>query len=526
MQYRFEMLENEHWWGGTVASGACPLTKDSHYHQDFLLDCDNQTMPMFLSNLGRCIWSENPFKVDVEDGVFVMEGEDITLDVLGTNLREAYREAQKRHFPCDGRQLPDPFFRTAQYNTWMEFTYYPTQEGVLQFAQGWLDHGYPPGVFIIDEGWHGRYGTWEFDFARFPDPKGMVEKLHEMGFTVLLWITPFVCPDGPAFVRSLRPLKGTDPEMAQHLYMRRKGAENCEEEEDKVAIIRWWNGYGAVLNLDNPWDAKFLDDQLQHLMRDYGVDGFKFDGGTPQIYHPSNVVNGEFDCDLTPHELNQAWNRFGSRYAFHEYKDTYRGGGKNGIQRLRDKHPTWDGIGINLLVPCAITCGLIGHPFVCPDMVGGGEWAFRFLPGFERDEELFVRMAQCSALFPMIQFSWAPWTCLNEENQRACLSAAQLHQQMAGEIMALVRAAEQTGEPILRTLEYNDPHKGFAGITDEFMLGEDILAAPVVTKGTRERVVHFPEGKWQAPDGCVYEGGTSPVLPCPLDTLLWFRRVQ
>ena len=81
MQYRFEMLENEHWWGGTVASGACPLTASSEYHQDFRIDCDNQTMPMFLSDQGRCIWSENPFKVDVADGCFVMEGEDITIEI-------------------------------------------------------------------------------------------------------------------------------------------------------------------------------------------------------------------------------------------------------------------------------------------------------------------------------------------------------------------------------------------------------------------------------------------------------------
>ena len=526
MRYVFEMLENEHWWGGTVASGACPLTAASEYHQDFLLDCDNQTMPLFLSDKGRCIWSENPFKVDVENGRFVMEGKDITLETLGSCLRDAYREAQKRYFPCDGTKLPEEFFRTAQYNTWMEFTYYPTQEGVLKYAQGWLDHGYPPGIFIIDEGWHGRYGVWEFDLARFPDPKGMVDKLHEMGFIVLLWVTPFVCPDGPDFVRSLRPLKGTDPEMAKHLYMRVKNGDTSEDEHGDVAIIRWWNGFGAVLNLDNPWDAKFLDDKLQRLIREYGVDGFKFDGGTPAIYHPSKVVNGTFDTEVTPHELNQAWNEFGRRYAYHEYKDTYKGGGKNCIQRLRDKHPTWDGLGINLLVPCAVTCGLIGHPFVCPDMVGGGEWTYRFMNDFVLDEEVFVRMAQCSALFPMVQFSWAPWTCLNEENQKAVVAAARLHQEMAEEILSLVHESETSGEPILRTLEYNDPHKGYAGITDEFMLGEDILVAPVITKGTYKRRVFFPQGRWQDADGTVYEGSSSAVLSSPLDKLLWFRRVE
>lgn len=524
MQYRFEMLENEYWWGGTVGSDACPLTAASDYHQDFYHRCSNQTMPLFLSNMGRCIWSDHPFKVDVVNGVFEMEGEEITLETLGSNLREAYQEAQKRHFPCDGRMLPEAFFTTAQYNTWMEFTYYPTQQGVLEFAQGWLDHGYPPGIFIIDEGWHGRYGVWEFDPARFPDPKAMVDKLHEMGFKVLLWVVPYVCADGPDFVRSLRPLKGTDPEMAKNLYLRVKGKENYED--NNVALIHWWNGYSAALNLANPWDAKFLDDKLQHLIKDYGVDGFKFDGGTPHDYHNDNVANGEFDTTMTAHDLNQAWNEFGRRYPYHEYKDTYKGGGKNCIQRLRDKHPTWDGPGINMLIPCALTCGLVGHPFVCPDMVGGGEWTFRFLPGFEMDEELFVRMAQCSALFPMMQFSWSPWTCLNEENQKAVVEAAKLHQDLADEILALVHESEKSGEPIMRTLEYNDPHKGYAGIVDEFMLGEKLLAAPVVTKGAFERKVVFPAGRWQDTDGNIYEGGTAPVLAAPLNKLLWFRKID
>lgn len=521
MLYCFEMLENEHWWGGTVASSACPLTAVSEYHEDFRIDCGNQTMPMFLSDFGRCIWSEKPFKVDVAQGKFVMEGEEITLETLGGTLKEAYLEAQKRYFPCDQKLLPEDFFKTAQYNTWMEFTYYPTQEGVLNFAREWLNHGYPPGVFIIDEGWHGRYGVWEFDMARFPDPKGMVDELHSMGFIVLLWVVPFVCPDGPDFVRSLRPLKGTDPEMAKHLYMRVEG-----DDPNNIAIVRWWNGASAILNPANEWDAKYLDGRLQYLMKEYGVDGFKFDGGSPHTYVDNNVINGSFACKMSPQELNQAWNEFGRRYRYHEYKDTYGGGGKNCIQRLRDKHPTWDGMGINQLIPCAITCGLIGHPFICPDMIGGGEWSFRFLPGFEMDEELFVRMAQCSALFPMMQFSWSPWSCLNEENQKCCLAAAELHQQLADEILALVHEAEQSGEPILRTLEYNDPHKGYASVTDEFMLGDRLLAAPVLTKGTRERKVLFPAGRWQAPDGTVYEGNTECVLPAPLDKLLWFRKVE
>ncbi len=518
MKTTIAMLKDEYWWGGTVASDKCPLSASSEYHEDFRVECGNQTMPFFVSNEGRYIWSDDPFKVDVSNGVFELEGEKIELVQAGHTLREAYTAAQKAHFPADGKHLPEEFFATAQYNTWMEFTYYPTQEGVLDFARKYVENGFAPGIFIIDEGWHGRYGTWEFDLYRFPDPKGMVDALHNMGYKVLLWVVPYVCPDGVNFVRSLRPLVGTDPEMAKHLYMRNKDGE--------VAIGRWWNGFSATLNFANPYDAKFLDDQLQHLMKDYGVDGFKFDGGTVARYLSTNVINGEYDTEMTGHELNVAWNEFGRRYKFHEYKDTYLGGGKNGIQRLRDKGHRWAGDGINQLVTCALTCGLIGHPFICPDMIGGGEWTFNYMPGFKIDEELFVRMAQASALFPMMQFSWAPWKALSAENMQLCVAAAKLHQKLAPEINELVRRSEQSGEPVMRTLEYVDPHQGFAAITDEFLLGDDILSAPVVTKGARERKVAFPQGRWSDEGGNVYEGGKRYSLKAPLEKLLWFRRVK
>jgi len=521
MQYSFPMLPGEYWWGGTTANSNCPLHQDSEYYEnfiDFSTSASNQAMPFFVSSHGRYIWSDHPFQVDVSKGEFTLEGQDIQLIQAGNTLREAYLAASRAHFPCDQKELPEEFFKTAQYNTWMEFTYYPTQEGVLAFARNYLKNGFAPGIFIIDEGWHGRYGDWEFDFARFPDPKKMVDELHEMGFKVLLWVVPYVCADGVKFVCSLRPLVGTDPEMAKHVYMR--------NENNDVAIIRWWNGYSAILDMHNPWDQRFLDDQLQHLMKDYGIDGFKFDGGSVGSYKPKNVINGSFATDKTPHELNQAWNQFGSRYPFHEYKDSYLRGGHNAIQRLRDKGHRWEGNGINQLLPCALTCGLIGHPFICPDMIGGGEWSYNYLPGFQIDEELFVRMAQCSALFPMMQFSWAPWKALSAENMAICVEAAQLHQRMAGEILSLVKEAEKTGEPILRTLEYNDPHQGYAKITDQFMLGEDILVAPVVTKGTRERLVAFPQGCWEDENGRRYQGRTEKWMAAPLEKLLWFKRIK
>ena len=61
-------------------------------------------------------------------------------------------------------------------------------------------------------------------------------------------------------------------------------------------------------------------------------------------------------------------------------------------------------------------------------------------------------------------------------------------------------------------------------ITDQFMLGEDILVCPSVTKGCFERDVVLPCGSWKDDDGTVYEGGQTLRLKSPIEKLLYFTK--
>ena len=77
MVYTFDFLENEVWWGGSTNYGTqMPIGKASTYCQDFRVDASNQTMPFFVSNKGRYIWSEYTFKAEVKDVKFCFDGED------------------------------------------------------------------------------------------------------------------------------------------------------------------------------------------------------------------------------------------------------------------------------------------------------------------------------------------------------------------------------------------------------------------------------------------------------------------
>lgn len=513
MNYLFKINEGEYWWGGSSNDGTkMPFDKSSNVINDFRLVSENQSMPMFLSSQGRCIWSDDPFKITIKNGEIIIEGKDVTLEVFGSTLRDAYIGAMKKHFPFNENSLPEEFFKTPQYNTWMQLTYFQSQDGVLEYARDILKNGFKPGVLMIDEGWQKDYGNWTFDLCKFPDPKGMVDELHEMGFKVMLWVVPYVSCDGLFFINhTVETLK--NEAYTEDLFLRDKDGE--------ILICHWWNGYSAILDFTKEQDRLFMDKQLKALMNDVGIDGFKFDGGTLEDYTGVTSVNKSVNGDFTPAERNIAWNEFGANYTYHEYKDSFKAGGKCTVQRLRDKLHTWGCGGLSELVPNAIVQGLLGYPFVCPDMVGGGEWLAkaRKMPV---DMELFVRMAECSALFPMMQFSWAPWDALDKSHLGYVKQAHDLHIEFSDKILSFVKSAAKTGEPILRNLEYNYPGRGFEKVTDEFMLGEEILVAPIVEKGQKTRTLKLPEGDWRGYDGKNYIGGKTYKINVTLADLPYF----
>ena len=104
---------------------------------------------------------------------------------------------------------------------------------------------------MIDDNWQDRYGTWKFDCEKFSDPKGMIEKLHSMGFKVMLWIVPFISSDSPVY----RELE------------RKKLLIFADRTKTKPAKIEWWNGVSALVDLSNPEGRKWFKDQLHNLVK-------------------------------------------------------------------------------------------------------------------------------------------------------------------------------------------------------------------------------------------------------------------
>lgn len=502
----------EYWWGGISSVGhSTPYDATTVVSYDLWGDCKgNQAQPVLLSNKGRYICSEEPIKYTFNIGNLTVTARNgvINSGKAGKNLKDAYKFVSQKYFPSNGKIPEELLFTKPQYNTWIELMYDQNEKDILKYAQDIINNGYPPGVLMIDDNWQEDYGTWEFSSRRFTDPKGMIKKLHDMGFQVMLWVCPFVSPDSEVFrYLAKEGMLILEPQQTKDIIW--------ANTSDKAAMIRWWNGISACLDLSNPKTQKWFKERLDYLVNEFGVDGYKFDAGDPEFY-TNNVVSF---IPGNPNNQTAYFAELGLHYPLNEYRASWKMAGLPLVQRLRDKGHNWKDL--QKLIPDQMSQSVMGYAYTCPDMIGGGEFG-SFLNSKTIDEELVVRSAQVHALMPMMQFSVAPWRVLSKENEAICLEMARLHEKMGPLILKLAKEASVTGEPIVKPMAYVFPEGGFETIKDQFMLGDEILVAPVVEKGARFRIIVLPIGNWISDDGKLIKGGTTIEILAPLERLPYF----
>lgn len=498
---RIPLASGESVWGGQIKMGS-QMPYETGFETSLRSNLSNQVAPLLLTSEGQYVWSDAPFDFRITDKAIVISQSSAPVRAgrAGTTLAEAFQAASEQFFPADGVVPPGEFYRVPQYNTWIELMYNQNQEGVLNYARGILDHGLPPGIIMIDDTWQEDYGKWDFHPARFPDPEAMCAELHRMGFKVMLWICPFVSMDQYQICREINAFDG--------FLMSSDGSGPYP--------VRWWNGTSAVLDFSNPSSVAWFNATLHHLMENYGVDGFKFDAGDYDFYPSDALAHGG---NVPAWEQCSLFVQLGRKYPYNELRAGWRNAGSPIVNRLHDKDHSWEDL--QKLIPEMMAESLMGFSFCCPDMVGGGNF-MAFLSG-QMDADLIVRSAQVHALMPMMQFSLAPWRVLDAVHYEAILKAVRLRQSRLPLMERLYQRAASAGTPIVAPMEYGFPHQGLSGVKDQFMLGDSLLVAPVVTPGT-SRTVTLPEGHWRADDGTEYESGTY-TLDAPLDRLPYFEKI-
>ncbi len=197
-----------------------------------------------------------------------------------------------------------------------------------------------------------------------------------------------------------------------------------------------------------------------------------------------------------------------------------------GIQRyaanwLGDNQARWDHLALS--IPMANGMGISGQPFVGAD-----------IGGFMGDSngELLVRWAQMGALTPFCrnhsatgsidQYAWS----FGADVEDLVREAIRLRYRLMPYLYSAFVEATESGAPVQRPLVFDhqdDP--AAAAVEDEFLLGRDLLVAPVTGPGVVERDVTLPAGEWvDWHTGARVAGGRTIACAAPLDRIPLFVR--
>ena len=332
------------------------------------------------------------------------------------------------------------------------------------------------GTEFTPSGWNTRNGEFGWKKENFPDPKRMIDEIHDQHFRVVVHV-----------VIEGRRMSGTV-------------AEPCTPERavpsGRTADDRWPEDRHAACYW--PYHKPLVD---------LGVDGWWPDQGDG-LDLPSRLVRHrmywEGTQQLRPNERPFALHRNGAA----------------GMQRYGaflwsgDVQSRWETLKNH--IPIAVNTGLSGIPYWGTD-IGG------FVPTAEYTGELHVRWFQFAAFCPSFRahgrnwhlklpwgwnggdggpnetkaFTPAPEELKNPETERIMKKYLELRYTLLPYIYTAARETSETGLPMMRAMWLHHPGDPVAAARgDQFFWGRDLLVAPVVEKGAVTRKVYLPKGTW------------------------------
>lgn len=411
--------------------------------------------------------------------------------------------------------IPSPqVFRYPIWSTWARYKGFIDQNKTLEFANNILGQRFGISQLEIDDNWTPKYGDFTFDTKKFPDASGMISKLTALGIPVTVWIHPFFNNDSMAF-----------NELSKLGYLIKS------KDELFTAITAWWRGqHAGILDVSNPKAVEWYLKKMSHLKSQFNVTSFKFDAGEvnwlPKEYSTSNQMSSP---NYYSHLFAKMAYRADTMFKRQETRVGFKTQELPVLVRMIDRDSIWGHErGLKSLIPTALTFSMMGYPFILPDMIGGNAYDPSDLDKTVLPEaELFVRWLQVTTFMPTLQFSVAPWE-YNETIVNISRKFVDMHESISSRIISLARHCVDTGEPIVRPIWWIAPNDQDAlRLDSEFLLGDEILVAPVLEQGATSRDVYFPEGCWRHEESDVIYCGPKwhKDFPSPLDELPHFFRL-
>lgn len=391
---------------------------------------------------------------------------------------------------------------------------YMTQEDVEEVARGMREKDIPCDVIHFDIDYMQDYKVFTWNQGRYHgDPEGYLRSLSERGFKIVTINDP-----------------GVKKQEGYEVY--EEGVEKgyfAKTPEGEVYINAVWPGDAAFPDFGAPAVRKWWGEKQKFLL-DKGVRGIWNDMNEPASFHgplPGTVFFSDEDRKATHAEMHNVYGHLMAKAAYEGLKELdgrrpfvitracYAGSQKYATAWTGDNHSLWTHI--RMLIPQLCNLGLSGMPFVGTDVGGFGS---------DTTPELLARWVEVGCFSPLFRNHSAlgtrpqePWS-FGEEILGIYRKYVKLRYSWIPYFYDLFYEEERTGAPLMRPLVFHYEKDENARVcNDEFMLGDRILAAPVVSQGAVRRMVYLPEGKWY--DYWTGEELTGPVsfiAEAPLDT--------
>jgi alpha-glucosidase (family GH31 glycosyl hydrolase) len=384
----------------------------------------------------------------------------------------------------------------------------------------------PLDAVILDYHWEERFHNLRWREALFPNPDGLIGELKVLGVRLGLILTPFLN-------RRNRPLQRLLLNLVAHNQPR--GVKRTDERDlpgyaeakEKGYLAhpraRWWFGLGGMMDFTNPAAADWWNARMRPLY-DQGVAFFKNDDGEYLPFSANSALG------LRGREYHNLYGFFYSRALYEGMaalddrrpfvyaRSVWAGSQRYPAMFLGDQKPTF--AHIRSTMRAGLNLALLGFSYWTADVFG--------LDG-KTTPETHMRYAQWALFCPIARYFWRPPEVDNtrfpwshgfdvEANFR---TYANLRYRLLPYYYRLAWESYRSGLPIIRPLLLEFPaDPRFADMSDQVMLGDSLLLAPVVAGGATQRRIALPEGTWHDFWSTTsYAGGGEIEYAAPLDRL-------